>query len=418
MDRSASKPVPDNSHDIAMEPPAGRRSSRRNGSVQTRVSAKVEVEGGGIHVERRFTKEGVHPFDEVTWETRTAAIGNEKGETVFEQKDCEIPTFWSQMATNVVVSKYFRGKLGTPGRETSVKQMISRVSDTIGKWGREGGYFATETDASAFQDELTHLLLHQKMSFNSPVWFNLGVATSKPQISACQPYDARVATPTGLIPIGELVDRNEVGKEVFDRAGVTRIVATKANGRKEVFRLTIGSGVTIDATADHVILVADDRKGHRTSWKRVSEVKTGDRLVLDASRTVMRPAEVSVMELAGSAPLAITQVVVADSSSRAMSRVGSNRHRANRISSLQRRQPSPDGCRVMAMSGSPPVARLSSSNCNPPMRKSWRMSSGCWTSSSRAFTGTSAVPTLRRTAGATASGFQAKSSSPLSISGN
>src|SRR6202167_493709 len=185
VDRSASKPVPDDSHDISMEPPSGRRSGRRIGSVQTRVSAKVEVEGGGIHVERRFTHEGVHPFDEVTWETRTAAIGNEKGENVFEQKDCEIPTFWSQMATNVVVSKYFRGKLGTPGRETSVKQMISRVSDTIGKWGREGGYFATETDASAFQDELTHLLLHQKMSFNSPVWFNLGVVTSKAQISAC-----------------------------------------------------------------------------------------------------------------------------------------------------------------------------------------------------------------------------------------
>ena len=185
MDRSASKPIPDDSHSISMEPPTGRRTGRRNGAVQSRVSTKVEVEGGGIHVERRFTHEGVHPFDEVTWETRTAAIGNEKGETVFEQKECEIPTFWSQMATNVVVSKYFRGKLGTPGRETSVKQMISRVADTIGKWGREGGYFATETDASAFQDELTHLLLHQQMSFNSPVWFNLGVATSKPQISAC-----------------------------------------------------------------------------------------------------------------------------------------------------------------------------------------------------------------------------------------
>ena len=299
MDRSASKPFPDDSHSISMEPPSGRRSGRRNGTAPARVSAKVEVEGGGIHVERRFTHEGVHPFDEVTWETRTAAIGNEKGVTVFEQKDCEIPTFWSQMATNVVVSKYFRGKLGTPGRETSVKQMISRVSDTIGKWGREGGYFATETDASAFQDELTHLLLHQKMSFNSPVWFNLGVATSKPQISACQPYDARVATPKGLIPIGELVERNAVGAEVFDRTGVTRVVATKANGRKEVFRLTIGSGVSVDATADHVILVADDRKGSRTSWKRVSEVRSGDRLVLDASRTVMRRAEASVMELAG-----------------------------------------------------------------------------------------------------------------------
>jgi ribonucleoside-diphosphate reductase alpha chain len=168
-----------------MEPPTGRRAPRRSASERARVSAKVEVEGGGIHVERKFTREGVHPFDEVTWEQRTAAIGNEKGETVFEQKDCEIPTFWSQMATNVVVSKYFRGKLGTPRRETSVKQMIARVADTIAKWGREGGYFATESDAQAFQDELTHLLLHQKMSFNSPVWFNLGVTTSKPQISAC-----------------------------------------------------------------------------------------------------------------------------------------------------------------------------------------------------------------------------------------
>ena len=185
MDRSASKPVPDDSHSISMEPPSGRRSSCRTGTAQARLGTKVEVEGGGIHVERRFTHEGVHPFDEVTWETRTAAIGNEKGETVFEQKDCEIPTFWSQMATNVVVSKYFRGKLGTPGREHSVKQMISRVADTIGKWGREGGYFATETDAQAFQDELTHLLLHQKMSFNSPVWFNIGVPGSKNQASAC-----------------------------------------------------------------------------------------------------------------------------------------------------------------------------------------------------------------------------------------
>jgi ribonucleoside-diphosphate reductase alpha chain len=185
VDRSASKLPPDDSHSISMEPPSGRRAPRRSASERPRTSTKVEVESGGIHVERKFTHEGVHPFDEVTWELRTAAIGNEKGETVFEQKDCEIPTFWSQMATNVVVSKYFRGKLGTPRRETSVKQMISRVADTIAKWGREGGYFATETDAQTFQDELTHLLLHQKMSFNSPVWFNLGVATSKPQISAC-----------------------------------------------------------------------------------------------------------------------------------------------------------------------------------------------------------------------------------------
>ncbi|MBV8446188.1 MAG: adenosylcobalamin-dependent ribonucleoside-diphosphate reductase, partial [Candidatus Dormibacteraeota bacterium] len=127
----------------------------------------------------------MHPFDEVAWEKRTASIGNEKGDVVFEQRDCEVPAFWSQMATNVVVSKYFRGPLNTPRRETSVKQLISRVVDTIARWGREGGYFAGEEDAQAFQDELAHLILHQKMSFNSPVWFNLGVNGSKPQISAC-----------------------------------------------------------------------------------------------------------------------------------------------------------------------------------------------------------------------------------------
>jgi ribonucleoside-diphosphate reductase alpha chain len=149
------------------------------------LAGSVQLQGTGLRVERRFTEAGVHPFDEVRWEKRTASIGNEKGETVFEQTDCEIPAFWSQMATNVVVSKYFRGALGTPRRETSVKQMISRVADTIAGWGRAGGYFASESDALAFQDELTHLLLHQKMSFNSPVWFNLGVASSKPQISAC-----------------------------------------------------------------------------------------------------------------------------------------------------------------------------------------------------------------------------------------
>ena len=139
----------------------------------------------GLHFERRFTREGVHPYDEVTWERRTAAIANEKGETVFEQRDCEVPAFWSQMATNVVVSKYFRGALGTPRRETSVKQMISRVVDTIAAWGRARAYFASEADAQVFQDELCHLILHQKMAFNSPVWFNLGVPGSKPQISAC-----------------------------------------------------------------------------------------------------------------------------------------------------------------------------------------------------------------------------------------
>jgi len=156
-----------------------RRGSRRNGN------GRLEVTSRGLRLERRFTKPGVHPYDEVSWEQRTASIANEKGELVFEQKDCEIPAFWSQMATNVVVSKYFRGPMGTPRRETSVRQVISRVVDTITGWGREGGYFATPADADAFSDELCHLILHQKMSFNSPVWFNLGVPGRTPQASAC-----------------------------------------------------------------------------------------------------------------------------------------------------------------------------------------------------------------------------------------
>jgi ribonucleoside-diphosphate reductase alpha chain len=156
-----------------------RRGSHRNGN------GKLEVSTSGLRIERRFTKAGIHPYDEVRWEQRTASIANEKGELVFEQKDCEVPAFWSQMATNVVVSKYFRGPLGTPRREVSVRQMISRVVDTITAWGREGGYFATDADAEAFSDELCHLILHQKMSFNSPVWFNLGVPGRTPQASAC-----------------------------------------------------------------------------------------------------------------------------------------------------------------------------------------------------------------------------------------
>src|SRR5438445_1079123 len=121
----------------------------------------------GLVVERRFTRPGVHPFDEIEWELRSATITNEKGEVVFEQKDVEIPKAWSQMATNVVVSKYFRGQIGKPSRERSVKQLIGRVVDTIAGWGREQGYFASEADAEAFEAELAYLLVTQRMAFNS-----------------------------------------------------------------------------------------------------------------------------------------------------------------------------------------------------------------------------------------------------------
>jgi ribonucleoside-diphosphate reductase alpha chain len=138
----------------------------------------------GLTFERRWTTPGIHPYDEVIWELRSAEIKNESGGTVFEQTDIEVPNFWSQLATNVVVSKYFRGHIGTPGRERSVKQLIDRVVNTIASWAETQHYFATPEDLQTFKAELTHLLVHQKMSFNSPVWFNVGVQ-ERPQCSAC-----------------------------------------------------------------------------------------------------------------------------------------------------------------------------------------------------------------------------------------
>src|SRR3954453_17938765 len=137
----------------------------------------------GLSIERRFSTPGVHPFDQIEWEIRDAVIGNPES-PAFEQRGVEFPKSWSQNATNIVAQKYFRGQLGSPERESSVKQMIGRVAGTISSWGREGGYFASAEDAEAFEMELTSILLNQKAAFNSPVWFNVGFE-EKPQCSAC-----------------------------------------------------------------------------------------------------------------------------------------------------------------------------------------------------------------------------------------
>lgn len=139
---------------------------------------------GGLKFKFVFSKKGIHPFDEIEWELREAKITNEKGQTVFHQKNVEVPKSWSMTATNVVVSKYFHGQINTPERETSVKQLIDRVSRTITKWGIKDGYFETPEDAETFYSELTYLLVNQYGSFNSPVWFNVGIE-EKPQCSAC-----------------------------------------------------------------------------------------------------------------------------------------------------------------------------------------------------------------------------------------
>src|SRR5688500_10299938 len=138
----------------------------------------------GLEFPRFFTLPGIDPFDEVTWDKRSAVIGNERGEVVFEQRDVEIPSFWSQQATNIVVSKYFRGQIGTPESEHSVKQLIGRVVNTITEWARKDAYFASDNDLQTFSAELKHILVYQKAAFNSPVWFNCGFEKA-PQCSAC-----------------------------------------------------------------------------------------------------------------------------------------------------------------------------------------------------------------------------------------
>jgi ribonucleoside-diphosphate reductase alpha chain len=138
----------------------------------------------GLTFSRLYSSPTVSPEETIEWELRTAVITAESGESIFEQKNVEVPKSWSQTATNIVAQKYFHGRAGTPERETSIRQLISRVADTITRWGHEGGYFRTSADRDTFQDELKSLLYNQVMSFNSPVWFNCGVE-EKPQCSAC-----------------------------------------------------------------------------------------------------------------------------------------------------------------------------------------------------------------------------------------
>jgi ribonucleoside-diphosphate reductase alpha chain len=159
-----------------------RRKGPMNEAPHTTVSSET-APGQALQIRRLLTSPGTHPFESVEWELRDAHIGH--GDHVaFEQRGVEFPKTWSQNATNIVAQKYFRGQLGSPARESSVKQMIGRVAGTITGWGRAGGYFASEEDATTFEHELTHILLHQMAAFNSPVWFNVGFE-EHPQCSAC-----------------------------------------------------------------------------------------------------------------------------------------------------------------------------------------------------------------------------------------
>src|SRR3954470_24535783 len=231
----------------------------------------------GIGIRRHFTNPAVHPYDEIVWERRDARITNYRDGTVaFEQPDVEVPASWSLNATNILAQKYFRGTLGTPEREWSLRQVIDRVADTITDWGIHDGYFVDDGEAEAFRDELKYVLVHQRAAFNSPVWFNIGVKGVPQQASACQPYDARVATPDGLVPIGKLVEDDAVGTKVFDAHGLTRIVAVKANGVKPVLRVHAEGAHTLDVTPDHVVWRHRESAG--AGWVPAGELLVGDEL--------------------------------------------------------------------------------------------------------------------------------------------
>src|SRR5277367_4312874 len=262
-----------------------------DGAPQSPI-AEVVRSDRALSVERVFTTPGVHPFEAVEWELRDARIGH--GDRVaFEQLAVEFPADWSQNATNIVAQKYFRGQIGHPARERSVKQMVGRVAGTIAGWGRERGYFAGEQDAEAFEHELTHILLHQMAAFNSPVWFNVGFEES-PQCSACQPFHALVSTPQGMVPIGELVEGDQVGFEVYDANGVTPVVATKANGRKRVFRVRLRNGSFVEATPDHVVKAVAERRT-TPAWLRMDQLEVGMRMHLHPHRAkVSDPVRVAV----------------------------------------------------------------------------------------------------------------------------
>jgi ribonucleoside-diphosphate reductase alpha chain len=153
-------------------------------ALMPKVARPDKAVGRGLKVKRVFSKEGTRPYDAIEWEERDAVIRDGQGKAVFEQKGVEVPKSWSQSATNIVASKYFRGEIGKSERERSVRQIIDRVAKTIAGWGTERGYFASEADARAFEDELTVMLVTQRAAFNSPVWFNVGVSP-RPQCSAC-----------------------------------------------------------------------------------------------------------------------------------------------------------------------------------------------------------------------------------------
>ncbi|MFA1544383.1 vitamin B12-dependent ribonucleotide reductase [Actinomadura monticuli] len=263
-------------------------------------SAARRGKGGrkGLKIERIFTTPGVHPYDEMRWERRDVVMTNWRdGSVNFEQRGVEFPDFWSLNAVNIVTSKYFRGAVGTPQREWSLKQLVDRVVRVYTETGVKEGYFASEQDAEIFDHELKYALVHQLFSFNSPVWFNVGTKSPQ-QVSACLPYESLVSTPAGLIPIGKLVEDDAVGTKVYDATGLTRIVATKANGVRDVLRVHTKAGYTLDVTPDHLVWKATGEGTGR--FVPAGELAVGDQVEWHR-RDAFGEAEISPREMSEAA---------------------------------------------------------------------------------------------------------------------
>ena len=260
----------------------------------------------GLKINRVFSTEGVDPLtDNIEYEIRSSKITEPNGSVVFEMDNIDAPRSWSQLAIDIAASKYFkRAQVPNTGREISVKQMITRVSHTIRQFGEENDYFSSREDAQVFEDELTHLLITQKGAFNSPVWFNCGLfhkygikgnkpgtyffnlntnqveecqdSYSHPQGSACQPYYALINTTKGLIPIGKIVEENLIETKVYDGQNITKIIATKHNKKKQVYKIKLRDGFFIEATSDHLVCAHKERRTKKFEWKKIEDLKIGE----------------------------------------------------------------------------------------------------------------------------------------------
>src|ERR1022692_3131844 len=167
-----------------IQTPANNLSVTQTGTTNSVPARSALSRAPGLSFSRHFTHPGISPLDEVTWELRDAIIQDYKGRSIFEQKNVEVPADWSMTATNIVASKYLHGQVGSPERESGVRALITRVAESVRDWGIAGGYFATPADAAPFFAELSHLLLNQKVAFNSPVWFNVGCDRLEPNSDA------------------------------------------------------------------------------------------------------------------------------------------------------------------------------------------------------------------------------------------